>query len=124
MTKAKRRNRCSSCRKLVAEKLASCVAFKQVKLCQACLKKGCANCRYVRMCKLAAEINPNIIERAVAKLNEVEEIKDKISAARDDLRKAYSDLDDICETLKEGIPMVTSGLRDIRDGIDKMSELL
>lgn len=120
----KRRSRCSSCRKLTSDTLSKCIAFQNVKLCQVCLKKGCTNCRYGNFCKAAQQVNPSVIERAIAKLVEIESIKDKISAARDDLRRAHSELDDICATLKEGVPMIKNGLREVRDGLDKVSELL
>ena len=61
----------------------------------------------------------------VCKLMErAERSKKVIAAERDTLRNIYSDLENLLETVDEGLGDITCGLRSLSDGIDRLSEQL
>ena len=57
-------------------------------------------------------------------LDKIEEAKTRASGVRDELQGYYSELEDIVDSFDTGVDYINNGLRSIRDGVDKMSELI
>lgn len=57
-------------------------------------------------------------------LAKIESTKKKMADLRDVLRGQLSDLEDIAESLSEGVNLVEDGLRAISDGVDEMSKFV
>lgn len=50
--------------------------------------------------------------------------KEKISAERDFLREEVDNLDGLLQSLDEADEMIMEGLRELQDGLDRMSEYI
>ncbi len=57
-------------------------------------------------------------------LTKIESTKSQVSKYRDLLRELHEELDDILETLDEGLSDFADGQRLLGDALDKMSELI
>lgn len=58
------------------------------------------------------------------KLTQIEKQKEVLGKDRDKLRDLYQDLQEIVESCDNGIDLIESGLREIRNGIDEMSQFI
>jgi exonuclease VII small subunit len=57
-------------------------------------------------------------------LQQIEESKKIIALERDSLRDILSELESIVDSLERGTENIDSGMREIKDGIDAISEYL
>lgn len=63
-------------------------------------------------------------ERVKELMEKAEKAKAVIAAERDTLRQLHSELEDILESVDEGIDEISDGLRYLESGIDRMSQYL
>lgn len=66
-------------------------------------------------------MNTKQIKSLVAK---IEKAKDKIASQRDIIRELHAELENLLETLDEGVNSIEIGCLDISAGIDELSQKL
>lgn len=64
------------------------------------------------------------IKLALAKLKQIDFLKEKIADLKDQLRAKISDVEDICNYLDDGEMQIESGLDNLRSGLETMSQML
>lgn len=63
-------------------------------------------------------------EKVLKLIGKIAASKAVVAKERDKLRGYFNELEDLCETVDRGVESIESGLRDIRDGVDALSERL
>lgn len=57
-------------------------------------------------------------------LNQIEKRKQAIAKERDEIRALFSDVEDLLDSFHRGVEGMESGLREIADALDAVSEVV